>query len=166
MYSYSDDLQEKITQTVQRHADTLRRICFVYLHNRADVEDVFQEVLLTLLTKAPEFESPAHERAWLCRVAINKCKDICKSYWRKHVTSLDVVREEAAPELSHEDEDVLAAVMSLPTKYKDVVYLHFYEGYSEGEIAKLLSERPNTIYSRIHRAKALLRQTLRGDEHA
>lgn len=107
------------------------------------------------------FESDAHERAWLLRVAINHCKDLLKSFFRKRVSSLDDV-DISAFSVRDEDKSTLDAVLRLPDKYRDVIYLHYYEGYSAVEIAKMLGKRENTIYTWLARARAKLKETLGG----
>ena len=125
----------------------------------ADVQDVFQEVFLALFQHGPGFESEEHQKAWLCRVAINKCKDVCKSFFRRRVSSLDEM------ELSFEDpqeSEVMAAVLALPPQYKDVIYLFYYEDYTVPQMADLLHTKESTLYSKLHRARALLKQALGG----
>jgi len=149
------------TEALKNYADMVRRICFIYLRNYTDVEDAFQDVFLKLLQSDTEFENEEHVKAWLCRVAINKCKDMTKSFFRKYVTSIDDI------EIPFEDEvesDVMNAVLSLPPKYKDVVYLFYYEDYTVPEMAKLLGIKENTIYSNLHRARELLKKELGGLE--
>ena len=150
---------DAVTEALKKYSDMVRRICFMYLRNYADVEDVFQEVFLKLLQSKVVFENDEHTKAWLCRIAINKCKDVCKSFFRKHVFSIEDM------EISFEDKvesDVMVAVLSLPPKYKDVVYLFYYEQYTVPEIAKLLKQKENTIYSNLHRARELLKRELGG----
>lgn len=74
---------ETIKTALETYSDMVYRICFLYLHNRADFDDVYQEVFLRLLKRNTPFESKEHEKAWLIRVTINLCKDISKSFWRK-----------------------------------------------------------------------------------
>ncbi|MHC1720667.1 MAG: RNA polymerase sigma factor [Clostridiaceae bacterium] len=148
-------------EALKKHSDMVRRVCFIYLRNYADVEDAFQDVFLKLMQSETKFEDEEHIKAWLCRVAINKCKDMCKNFFRKNVSSIEDI------EIPFEDEvesDVMAAVLSLPPKYKDVVYLFYYEDYSVPEIAKLLGIKENTIYSNLHRARELLKKELGGLE--
>lgn len=148
-----------ITEVLEKYSDMVRRICFMYLRNYADVEDVFQEVFLKFLQCNINFENEEHKKAWLCRVTINKCKDICKSFFRKHICSIEGL------ELPFEDpkeNEVMSAVLALPPKYKDVIYLFYYEDYTVPEMAKLLKEKGNTIYSKLHRARELLKQKLGG----
>ena len=92
------------------------------------------------------FESDEHERAWLIRVAINACKDVLKSFFRSRVSSFGELYEE--PFYLHEHEsEVLSVVLKLPKNYRDVIYLHYYEGYSAVEIAKILGRKENTVYT-------------------
>ena len=148
-----------ITEAIENYSDMIRKICFMYLRNYADVEDVFQEVFLRFLQCSGSFKSEEHKKAWLCRVTINECKDLCKSFFRKRVCSIDNM------ELSFEDpkeNEVMSAVLGLPPKYKDVIYLFYYEDYTVPEMAKLLNEKENTIYSKLCRARKLLKQKLGG----
>ena len=138
----------------------VRRICFLYFKDYSDVEDVFQEVFLKFFLNTDTFENPEHEKAWLCRVTFNKCKDLCKSFWRKKVVSIE---EMDIPYESPAQEELVKVVLLLPTEYKDLVYLHYYEGRPIPEIAEIMQENVNTVYSRLRRAKALLRRKL-GEE--
>lgn len=151
--------QERVVRAIEKYADMVRRVCFIYLKNKDDVEDIFQDVFLQLYRYEKCFDSDDHEKAWLLRVAINKCKDLHKSFFRRNVCPLDDV------ELSFEDEsenEILHEVLALPKKYKDVIYLFYYEGYSVPEISKILRVKENTIYSHLHRAKIMLKEKLEG----
>ncbi len=151
---------DAVSAAIEKYADMVRRICFLYLKDYSDVEDVFQEVFLKFFLNTDKFESPKHEKAWLCRVTFNKCKDLCKSFWRKKVVSIE---EMDIPYESPAQEELIKVVLLLPTEYKDLVYLHYYEGRPIPEIAELMQENVNTVYSRLRRAKALLRRRLGED---
>lgn len=155
--------EHEAKQALDAHGDIVRRICFLHLKNYTDVEDVFQEVFLKYILYEHSFESHTHERAWLLRVAINQCKDLLKSFFRKRVTSIDDVDISSFDTLD-EDKEVLNAVLQLPEKYRDVVYLHYYEGYSAVEIAKMLDKKENTIYTWMMRAREQLKKSLGGGE--
>ena len=149
-------------RAVKKYADTVRRVCFMHLKNYSDVEDVFQDVFMKYLLHDRPFESDAHERAWLIRVAINSCKDVLKSFFRRKVVSLDDIGTE--PFYVQEDNaHILDAVLKLSENYKNVIYLFYYEGYSAVEIAKMLNRRENTIYTWLSRAKSKLRESLGGE---
>lgn len=151
----NDDIEEAL----EKYSDMVRRICFIYLRSQSDVEDVFQEVFLKLLQNKANFENKEHEKAWLCRVTINKCKDMLKSFWRRNVGSIEGME---LPFEVKEENDIMREVLLLPQKYKDVIYLFYYEGYSVPEISKLLDQKMNTIYSNLHRARELLKTKLGG----
>ncbi|MDR3053588.1 MAG: sigma-70 family RNA polymerase sigma factor [Coriobacteriales bacterium] len=147
---------------IAKYADTVRRICFVHLKNYHDVEDVFQDVFLKYLLHDARFESELHEKAWFIRVAINACKDSLKSFFKRRVSTI----EELVTEPFRMDDDkreVLDAVLKLPPKYKDVIYLYYYEGYSALEIASLLRKNENTVYTWLSRARAQLKASLGGE---
>lgn len=155
--------EQEVNRAIERYADTVRRLCVVHLKNEADAEDIFQNVFLKYALSTGDFESEEHERAWMIRVTINACKDLLKSFFRSRTVSIDEVVEQAA-DLHQEHREVLEAVLSLPEKYRDVVYLHYYEGYTAPEIGNILQKKPNTIYTLLTRSKTLLRQKLGGEE--
>ena len=154
--------EQDAKQALDRHGDAVRRICFMHLKNHADIEDVFQEVFLKYLLHESAFISDAHERAWLLRVAINQCKDILKSFFRKRVSSIEDA-EISDLAINDDEREVLDAVLSLPDKYRDAVYLHYYEGYSAVEIAEMLGKRENTVYTWLSRARIKLKEALGGE---
>ena len=138
--------------------DAVLRLACAYLHQRAEAEDVLQDALLQYLQKAPAFADEAHERTWLLRVAANLCKNRL-SYWRRHP------QEELSELLPGREEPQLAAVWdavgALPARYRGVVHLYYYEGYSTVEIARLLGKKEATIRSLLTRARARLRELLK-----
>ena len=108
------------------------------------------------------FEGEEHEKAWLIRVATNACKDLLRDFFRKNTVPLERISEYGEEEKT-ENWEVLEAVLSLPSKYKNVVYLHYYEGYTAGEISKILGKNVNTVYTYLNRARKLLAEKLGGD---
>ena len=127
--------KQEAIQAIERYADTVRRICMLHLKNHADTEDIFQTVFLKYALYPGAFESDAHEKAWIIRVTVNACRDLLKSFFRSRTVSLDDVGEIACTD---EHREVLEAVLALPAKYRDVVYLFYYEQYTASEIAALL----------------------------
>lgn len=156
--------EEAVTEAIERHGDTVRRLCMVHLKNEADTQDIFQTVFLKYALSTVRFEGPEHEKAWFIRVTLNACRDLLKSFFRSRVVPLE---EAMAPcTAAPEDSGVLRAVLSLPSKYKNVVYLHYYEGYTAPEIGAILGKNVNTVYTLLNRAKGLLRDMLGGDGNA
>ena len=111
---------------------------------------------------APDFQSPEHEKAWMIRVTINACKDLLRSLLRRRTVSLDEVLEQPAP-IPEDHREVLEAVLSLPVENKDVVYLHYYEGYTASQIGEILGKKANTVYTLLTRARQMLKEKL-GEE--
>ena len=157
--------EQEVNRAVDRYADMVRRLCMIHLKNEADTEDIFQTVFLKYLLSPVVFESEEHEKAWLIRVTINACKDLLKSFFRSRTTSLDDLLERPA-ELPPDHREVLEAVLSLPRKYREVIYLHYYEDYTAPQISRILGKKVNTIYTLLTRSKQMLREKLGGDADA
>ena len=154
----------EVAQAIERYADTVQRLCMVYLKNDADSEDIFQNVFLKYALHSAAFESQEHEAAWILRVTINACKDMLRNVFRRRTVSLDQVA--GLPEITDPvHREVLEAVLSLPEKYRVAIYLHYYEGYTAPEIAGILKRNPNTVYTHLNKGKELLRQALGGVLH-
>ncbi|HOP12148.1 MAG TPA: sigma-70 family RNA polymerase sigma factor [Oscillospiraceae bacterium] len=157
---HSNELIECVRQAVIKYSDNLRRLAFTYVKSVHSAEDIVQDVFLTYLQKAPDFDSAEHEKAWLLRVTINKSRNVIKTGWYRSRLKLTEERGYLLPEQS----EVLEAVLSLAEKYRLPIHLYYYEGYSIEEIAKLLDTNPATVGTRLARARGLLRQSLGGFE--
>lgn len=147
-------------EALRRYGDMIFRLAFSYLGNTADAEDVVQNTMIQLLYKSPEFESDEHKKAWILRVAINFCKNILKSSWRRKRE--DFPAELPGKELTQEEGDVWQAVNSLSPKYRAVIHLYYYEGYSTAQIAAATGTNENTVRSRMARARKELKKALKG----
>ena len=141
--------EEEASRAIDLYGDTVKRICMIHLKNYADTEDIFQTVFLKYVLKSPDFDTPDHEKAWIIRVTINACKDLLKSFFHSRTLPLDSLKEKP-------EEPVLA----LPSKYKDVIYLYYYEEYSAEEISRILRKNKNTVYTLLNRGRHLLRSSL------
>lgn len=142
---------------MEKNADTVFRVCLVFMKNKADAEDIFQNVFLRLCETRPQFNDDAHVKAWLITVARNECKNQLRSFWRRKVTC---VNEIVLPVKDPRDKEVVKAVLSLPLKYRDVLYLFYFEGYKINELSELLHLKQPTIKTRLRRGRELLRGML------
>ncbi len=154
--------EQEVSIAVERHSDMIRRLCMIHLKNYHDTQDIFQTVFLKYVLSSVVFENEEHEKAWFIRVTLNACKDLLKDFFHTRVVSMDELGEQASS-FSSDNMEVLEAVQSLPSKYKNVVYLHFYEGYTAPEIGKILGKNVNTIYTYLTRSKNMLREKLGGE---
>jgi len=145
-----------------RHVKAVYRVCFTYLKNPADTEDAVSDTFVKMLRSAPAFENGRHEEAWLIRTAVNVCKDFLKHWWRRR-EDLDSHANSLQTNGMMEADGILDAICRLPEKYKAVIYLYYYEGYSSPEIAKALKKPPSTIRYYLREARKILREML-GDE--
>ena len=155
-------VQEKSNQMAADALDTygnaILRCAYSYLHNMADAEEILQETLIKLLTAAPRFESETHKKAWLLRVAANLSKNRIDYNALRVSDELDEnLAEEGREDLSF----VWDAVKSLPVQFREVIHLHYYEGYSTAEIAKILGRNPATVRSDLHRGREKLKSILK-----
>ena len=152
---------KEIAEIYASHSRTVYRVCFAFMKNPADTEDAVQDTFVQLIRKGPAFESEEHEKAWLIRTASNICKNVLRHWWRKRedITEMhDLPGSETA-----ETDDVFRAVMELPDRYKTVVYLYYYEGYSSVEIAEILKKPQSTVRNHLREARAVLKERLGED---
>ena len=147
---------------VRRYSGMILRLCFTYSLGRADAQDICQNVFLKLLQSDRRFDSEGDTRAFIIRVTINECKDVLKSGWRRRSVPLDELIEREVPFLPSEDTGVLAAVQRLPVRYREAVYLYYYEGYNAEEIAAMVGAKPAAVRQRLARAREKLRKELEG----
>ena len=153
--------EQETIRAIERYSDTVQRLCMVHLKNDADTEDIFQTVFLKYVLSSVSFESDEHEKAWFIRVTINACKDLLRSFFRRHTIPLDSIIEQPAS-LPPDYRDVWEAVFSLPQKYRDVVYLYYFEDYTAPQISRILGKNVNTIYTLLTRSKHMLKEKLGG----
>jgi RNA polymerase sigma factor (sigma-70 family) len=154
--------EQETREAVRKYSDMIRRICMVHLKSYHDTEDIFQTVFLKYVLASDEFASEEHEKAWFIRVTINACRDLLRNFFRSRTVSIEEVEELAGETGTAEDSRVREEVLLLPDKYKDAVYLHYFEGYSAAEIAKLLGKKENTVYSLLSRGRDILSVKLGG----
>ena len=148
-------------EVLERYAATVFAAAYTMVKNKEDAEDIAQEVFISYVKAKPAFESAEHEKAWLLRVTINRCKSFFRSAWQRKTTGL----EDDFPDtpFTPDETAVVEAVNRLPKKYRQVIYLYYIEGYATGEIAAILEMPQNTVLSQLARARKLLKTALKGE---
>ena len=149
--------EKEITAIYERHADMVWRVCYSFMRNHADAQDMLQETFVRLIRSDVRFTDTAHEKAWLIVTASNLCKNALR-HPERIPEDIDSIR--GLPPPPPADSSLMEAILSLPPLYKDVIYLYYYEGYSTEEIGAMTGTPPATIRSRLARARALLKQKL------
>lgn len=150
----------------ERYATDVLRVSYYYLGDRQRAEDVTQDVFVRLITSRPVL-AEGKEKAWLLKVALNRCRDLWRGAWLKKV-----VLGHPAFELFPADDEIgrvaentalAEAVNRLPAGFKEVVLLHYYQGYGVAEISAMLDISEGTVSSRLSRARSRLQNDLKGD---
>ena len=147
-------------EALEHYGPLVLRTAYGLVKNMQDAEDIAQEVFLTLLKKDPVFDGPDHQQAWLLRCTINRCKSHFRSVWQSRTDGLD---ENLSVPFTPAESEVMKAVGDLPMKYRQVIYLHYIQGYTTTEIASLLELNQNTVLSQLARGRAMLKNTLKGE---
>lgn len=152
--------EQYIEDLYNRNVDRIYKICFIYFKgNKYDIEDAIESIFLKVMEKNIEFESLEHEKAWFIVATKNYCYNKVKHWWNKN-KELDF----DVPEEIKKDETI-SKVLSLPYKYKIPIYMHYYEGYSCVEIAKILKTNENTIYSYLNRGRNMLKEIIEEENY-
>ena len=158
--------KEKVSQNIEdmyeRHYDMIYRVSFSYLKNSEDTKDVISEIFLKLLQKNISFKNAEHEKAWFLRTAINLCKDCLKS-WRRRNENIDDYMN-LSGENPFTANETVKLIMGLPERYRDVIYLYYYEGYTSEEISKILSKPHPTVRYHLQEARKYLKGVLENEK--
>ncbi len=149
-------MDEEIAEIYNRQFNTVYRICFSFMKNAEDAEDMVQETFLKLISSKKQFDSEEHEKAWLIVTASNTCKDELRKWKRRQENIKSLFRQENV--VRTEEDRVLEWVMTLPVKYKQVIYLYYYEGYRTSEIASMLHCSESTVRNQLLRGRRILKK--------
>ena len=150
---------EQLESAIKQHGDKLFRMALAIVGNKSDAEDAVQDTFIKLLEKNTAFDSPEHEKAWLVRVTVNLCKSRLRSNWLRKTEPL----LESYPAQNPEQESLVEQIMALPPKYRTVIHLFYYEGYSTQEIADMTAQKESAVRQQLTRARRLLKQELEGE---
>jgi RNA polymerase sigma-70 factor (ECF subfamily) len=149
-----------LEEAVKQHENQLFRAAIAIVGSKAEAEDIVQNVFVKLWEKQPNFESLAHQTAWLIKVTVNLGKSrLRSSWWKKTVPLLT-----SYPAQDDNQQEVIEAIFALTAKYRIVIHLFYYEGYSTAEIAAITKQKESTVRQQLTRARRLLKDFLEGDQ--
>lgn len=151
--------ESELEDVFERYGNTVYRLAFAYARSKADADDIFQEVFLRYYRRAPAFQSEEHRRAWLLRVTINRAKS-CLS---RRVLHGPPQAEGAVPFSAPASMELHEALSKLAPKYRTVIHLFYYEGYTAEEIGALLRQKPATVRTQLTRARRRLASLLQDE---
>lgn len=152
-------MRQSAQELFETYRDSLYIIAFNVCKNTEDAKDVVQDTFMQYYTGKKEFEDEQHIRAWLIRVAVNKAKNLNRTFWRKNKVSLEEYMD-TLEFTTPESGELFETVMRLPEKYRIVVHLFYYEDYTVREIANILKLSEGNVKVRLSRARFLLREKL------
>ena len=153
---------EAVLRLFDTYADDAFRLAYTYLGSRPDAEDVVQDVFVKLI-RSDVTISQGREKSYILTMTANRCKDFLKSANVVFNDSFDdAVEVGSETEFDEDDTEMYEAVSELPDKLRVAIHLHYYEGYSLNEIAKILDIAPSTVSMRLTRAKEILRKKFTG----
>lgn len=156
MGSYS---RTEIENIIEKYGNTIYRAACMQVKNRAQADDVYQEVCMKLLRQKKQIGNEEHLKAWLLKATNDCCKDYWKSAWCRKVTvDHQLVKEERETYEGETQGYLTECMQQLPYKYRMILHLFYYEEYSIREIAGLLHMKENTVSSRLSRGREKLKQ--------
>ena len=162
---YTENIAEKDfalpEAAFRKYADTVYRLAFVRTGSRSDSDDILQEVFLRYIKVWRKMESEEHIKATLIRITVNCSNSLLSSFWFKKTDPLD---ENISVTDNNTAENALGEVLKLPVKYRTVIHLYYYMGYSVSEIAELTKTNPSTVKTRLARARGQLKKTLEAED--
>lgn len=150
--------ESELEDVFERYGNMVYRLAFSYARSKADADDIFQEVFLRYYRRAPAFQSEEHRKAWLLRVTINRAKSCLSKMPHEPQETAD-----AAPFSAPESLELHEALLRLAPKYRTVIHLFYYEGYTAEEIGALLHRKPSTVRTQLTRARSRLADLLRDE---
>jgi RNA polymerase sigma-70 factor, ECF subfamily len=162
----NEDKQFSIEDMIEAYGNDVLKISFMYLKDRQLAEDAFQEVFLKVYKKYDSFREESSLKTWIISITINVCKDMLKTSWFKRVQTVSDEVLHLVSDEGYEIEDELLrkelflSVLNLPTKYKDVLILYYYQGYQISEIADMLKTTTGNVSSLLSRARKMLKSSL------
>ena len=155
--------KEELADLYERHVSMVYQICLMMLKSVPDAEDAAQTVFRKVMEYPKPFRDPEHEKAWLIVTARNECKNQLKHWWRTRRVSDEVLR--TIPWEQPEDGTLWEGILALPERYRMVLYLHYYQGYSSFEVAEILGKNPSTVRTWLVQARKNLKQRLEADNN-
>ena len=153
-------ITEQMAELYDKYKNAVYRMAFAYCKNKADAEDIMQETFIKLFTADIRFEDSDKEKSWLLKVTVNKCKDMFRSLRYKYSLTAIPLEEASLVYETPEESEVYHAVMSLPTKYRLVIHLYYYEDYSVKEISRITGNNESAVQTQLYRARKKLKKIL------
>ena len=153
---HNDDCVDEV---IEKYSHMVYRLAFSHMKTKQDAEYVFQDVFLKYISKPRNFENEEHRKAWLIRVTMNRCKSLWSSSWFKKTEQLD----EKIVFAAKDEIELYEYLKLLPKKYISVLHLFYYEDLPVKQISEIMSAKESTVRTWLTRARAMLKENMKGD---
>lgn len=167
-----DNYEVVLDELMSNYGQQILQLVYSYVNNQAIAEDLTQDIFVKCYQSLHTYKGKSSMKTWLWRIAINHCKDYLKSWYNKKVITAEnetfyvgLQNESAEQTVIQQDEDarLVKEVMNLPIKYREIIYLFYFEELLMREIAVIIGINESTVKTRIRKAKKILKERL-GDE--
>lgn len=160
--------QEVVLRLIEDYGQDVYKIAYLYVKDQQLAEDVFQEVFYKVMKNYHKFQHLSSEKTWLIRITINTCKDLLRTSWLRRVTTFGTLEDqshkqyEAPFDITKEESnnELYNLITKLPSKYKEVILLFYYEDFSYDEVATILNIPKGTVQSRLARGREKLKKMM------
>ncbi|RIW37270.1 sigma-70 family RNA polymerase sigma factor [Bacillus salacetis] len=155
-----------LEEIMTEYGDELVRLAYSYVKDVDIAKDITQNAFVKCYKKLDSFRGESKMKTWLYRITINECKDYLKSWNHKKVQVVDYIQENTKSLLPSAETTVLKdakhqeiknIVLSLPKKYREVIYLYYFDSLNIEEVAEVTELGVNTVKTRLRRAKQQLK---------
>ena len=154
--------EERLNRMMLTHEKAVLRLCLMYLNDVQLAQDAVQETFLKAYRKLAGFRGEASEKTWLMRIAVNTCRDMMRGGWFRHVDAAAVIEDLPLPVAPPSEEHIalMAAILSLPGKQREVVLLHCDQGLTIRDTARALGITAPAVMNRLKKARSALASAL------
>jgi RNA polymerase sigma-70 factor, ECF subfamily len=165
----TEDKEVLLDELMKLYGQEVLQLVYSYVKDKTLAEDLTQDIFVKCYKSLDTFNGKSKLKTWLWRIAINHCKDFLRSWYNKnvvfngdkeHISNASISKVEEAVVQKDEDDQLIHSIMMLPMKYREVIYLFYYEELPIKEIADLTGTGENTVKTRLRRAKELLKVKL------
>ena len=158
-----EQAEAALIRMMHTYGGALTGMCTMLLRDCHLAQDIVQETFVKAWRNMGGLRNAASEKAWLCRIAVNLCRDYQRTRWFRLVDRDEEALSRLPAPDNTETSAVLDAIQGLPQRFREVILLHYYQGLEPAETAQVLGLSPSAVYRRLRQARARLKPLLEED---